>query len=231
MFDVSFNVFDDARGGDPDYTSPTLRRYHKVLWSKPLPCGKSFILSDDKPGAYLYHQSELGEFFLGSDAITHSYKHQKKKRWLTSQIPEVVQDLFDQGSTIGAYIIFPNRQVNRKNTINQARGVIRRIDDRFDLTLECIRRHYLNEPSPLSDTLMRYADFFKLFESFEEYVRFFLLEDLVDHHGRIRFWLPFDDFQTAPGFEGVEGYLVYKERVCEFVKARNRRITGYAETH
>ena len=36
---------------------------------------------------------------------------------------------------------------------------------------------------------------------------------------------------SAPGFEGVEGYLVYKERVCEFVKARNRRITGYAETH
>jgi hypothetical protein len=39
------------------------------------------------------------------------------------------------------------------------------------LTLECIRRHYLDEPSPLSDTLARYADFFGLFGDFAGYVR------------------------------------------------------------
>ncbi len=43
---------------------------------------------------------------------------------------------------------------------------------RFDLTLECIRRHYLDEPSPLSDTLAWYADFFGLFGDFAGYVDF-----------------------------------------------------------
>jgi hypothetical protein len=45
-----------------------------MLWSKPLPNGKIFELQDNKKGVYLYHQSELGEFSLGSDAITQSIK-------------------------------------------------------------------------------------------------------------------------------------------------------------
>ena len=49
-----------------------------------------------------------------------------------------------------------------------------RIAGRFDLTVECIRGHYLDEPSPLSDTLARYADFFALFGDFDGYVDFFL---------------------------------------------------------
>src|SRR5664279_3105805 len=67
--DINFNVYSDARGGDPDSTSPTLRKYHKILWSKPLPKGKTFELYDNNNDEYLYHKSELGEFFLGSDAI------------------------------------------------------------------------------------------------------------------------------------------------------------------
>lgn len=42
IVDTTFNVYTDARGGDPDSTSPTLRAYHKILWSKPLPNGKMF---------------------------------------------------------------------------------------------------------------------------------------------------------------------------------------------
>ena len=37
MIDTKFNVHSDANGGDPDISSPTLRLYHKFLWSKPLP--------------------------------------------------------------------------------------------------------------------------------------------------------------------------------------------------
>jgi hypothetical protein len=229
MIDTSFNVFSDANSGDPDATSPTLRRYHKYLWCKSLPCGEFFELRDDKPGAYLFHKSRLGEFFLGSDAITHSYKNQAKKKWLTIQIPAEVQDVFDQGSSIGAYIIFPNKQVNRKNTINQARGISRLIDDRFDLTLECIRRFYINEPNPLEDTLRRYASFFRLFKSFGNYIQFFLLDDLVDHRGGVKFYLPFDDFQSPPEFRGVEDYFGYRDRVLDFIRSRNRRIENYAK--
>lgn len=50
---------------------------------------------------------------------------------------------------------------------------------RFDLTVECIRRHYAAGDSPLAATLARYADFFALFEDFQGYVEYFLLQDLV----------------------------------------------------
>lgn len=58
--DIAFNVYTDANGGDPDSTSPTLRSYHKLLWSKPLPNGRTFELDNKKSGTYLYHKSELG---------------------------------------------------------------------------------------------------------------------------------------------------------------------------
>ena len=228
MIDTSFTMYSDANGGDPDSTSLTLRRYHKLLWRKLLPSGEFFDLRDDRHGSYLFYSSPSGDFSLGSDAITHSYKNQMKKKWLTTQIPEVVQDLFDRGSTIGAYLIFPNNQIDRKSTINQARGILRLIDDRFDLTLECIRRYYINEPSPLKETLRRYASFFELFESFECYTEFFLLNDLVDQQGNIRFYLPFDDFQSPPEFRDVENYFTYRDQVVGFINARNRRIEEYA---
>lgn len=228
MISTTFNMYSDATGPDPDSSSATLRRYHKLLWSKPLPSGDIFELRDDKPGYYLYHNSHLGEFSLGSDAITHSYRNHHRKKWLTEQIADEVQELFDVGSTIGAYLVFPNRQVNRLPTINQARGSHALIDDRFDLTLECIRRFYANTPSPLTDAMDRYASFFRLFESFEGYVEFFLLGDLVDERGGVKFYLPFDEFVSTPKFRDVADYRTYKTGVERFVQGRNARIEQYA---
>ncbi|MCF8277803.1 MAG: hypothetical protein K9J17_13800 [Flavobacteriales bacterium] len=225
QIDIDFNFYSDARGGDPDSTSPTLRRYHKILWSKPLPSGQHFELTDNRQGTYLYHKSSLGEFILGSDAITHSYRNQKRKHWLTKQIPNEVDELFDTGSTIGAYTVFPKNKIDNKFTINQARGVNSFIDDRFDLTLECIRLFYLGQESPLYDTFLRYESFFNLFDNFEGYVQFFLLDDLIDENQNIKFYLPFDNFKSKPAFAVIDEYLVYKSRVMEFIKSRNRRIT------
>ena len=118
--DTNFNFYSDARGGDPDSTSPTLRKYHQMLWSKPLSNGKIFGLCNDKNGVYLYHKLELGEFFLGSDAITHSYKNHKRFYWLTKQIPNEVDEIFNTGSTIGAYTVFPNNRIDGNHTINQS---------------------------------------------------------------------------------------------------------------
>jgi hypothetical protein len=225
--DTNFNVYSDSRGGDPDSTSPTLRQYHKMLWSKPLPNGKSFQLSDNKNGVYLYHKSEIGDFFLGSDAITHSYKSHKRKHWLTKQITSEVDELFDTGSTIGAYTLFPNNRINSNQTINQARGVNNLIDDRFDLTLECIRLFYMGQNNPLYGTLLRYKNFFDLFDDFIGYVHFFLLEDLTDKNNRIKFYLPFDDFKSRPAFSNINEYLTYKKGVMNFIKLRNKRIADY----
>jgi len=223
--DINFNFLSDSNGGDPDKTSPTLRSYHQTLWSKELPNGKIFNLNKNHKSAYLYYQSELGEFFLGSDAITHSYKNQRSKQWLIKQLPDnIASGLFNRSATIGSYIIFPNNKREGKGTINQARGMNPLIDDRFDLTLECIRLFYCNKMSPLFNVLTRYADFFELFGSFDGYVDYFYLNDLLDSHGKISFFLPFDNFHTKPGFNNVKEYLTYNDEVINFINNRNKRI-------
>lgn len=229
IIDIKFKTYTDANGGDPDSTSPTLKNYHKILWNKALPNGTKFELTDKKSGTYLYHNSQLGEFLLGSDAITHSYRNQKRKQWLIQQISEDVNELFEIGSTIGAYIIFPKNKIDKKFTINQARGVIPLIDDRFDLTLECIRLYYLGQISPLYETFVRYSSFFKMFENFSEYVKFFLLDDLINENQEVKFYLPFDNFKTKPNFKNVDDYLIYKKKVTEFIHLRNNRIKKYVE--
>jgi hypothetical protein len=229
IIDIKFKTYSDANGGDPDSTSPTLKKYHKILWNKELPNGTKFELTDKKSGAYLYHNSELGEFNLGSDAITHSYRNQTRKQWLITQIPKEVDELFEVGSTIGAYTLFPKNKIDNKFTINQARGINSFIDDRFDLTLECIRLFYIGQTSPLYDTLLRYENFFKLFGTFENYVNFFLLDDLLDDNQQVKFYLPFDNFETKPNFKNLDDYLIYKNKVTEFVQQRNERITMFAK--
>jgi hypothetical protein len=230
IIDTDFNFYLDANGGDPDSTSPTLRKYHRILWSKPLLNGKILELSATKSGAYLYHKSELGEFYFGSDAITHSYRNHKRKKWLTEQIQDEVNELFDAGSTMGAFTIFPNNRIDGNHTINQARGVNSLIDDRFDLTLECIRRFYLGQTSPLYETLFRYKNFFDLFNEFTDFVRFFLLDDLLNEQQEIKFYLPFDNFNSPPEFSGIKDYLIYKKAVMSFIKQRNERINKYVES-
>ena len=227
--DINYNFYTDAKGGDPDSTSPTLRKYHRYLWSKSLPNGSLFELHDDEKNIYLYHKSKLGEFSLGSDAISHSYKNHKGKYWLTKQIPSEVDELFNAGSTIGAYIVLPNNRVDGNYTINQARGVNSLIDDRFDLTLECIRLFYLGQESPLFKTLRSYKSFFDLFDNFAGYVNFFLLEDLICDDNSIKFYLPFNDFKTRPSFSNIGEYLSYKKGVMEFIESRKKRIYEYAK--
>ena len=226
IIDISFDVFSDTPSGrDPDSYSPTLRRYHSLLWSKRLPNGKQFDLNLDKP-RLLHHHSELGEFHLSSDAIGHTFRAFKKMSHIIEEIPkEVMSDFFRLCSTIGAYMIFPSKQVNKKMTINASRGVNHKIMDRFDLTLECIRLHYLNEKSPLSETLERYSSFFSLFVNFKGYVDFFLLQDLVDDKFlSVKFWHPFTNFDKPALPLTVDEYQAYRINVIEFIGSRNNRI-------
>ena len=133
------------------------------------------------------------------------------------------------GSTIGGRLVFPGNQIDRKQTINGARGRNWKIRDRFDLTLECIRRHYIGLQHSLEDTLKRYGDFFALFEDFRGYVEFFMLQDLVvDDYSALKFLMPFDDFRTSPVPGDVDTYREYRRLSIEFVEARNRRIGRHA---
>ncbi len=227
VHDTTFNVYSDTpTGRDPDSYSPGLKRFHEVCWSKPLPDGTLFHLSAGRPGTYLHHRSHRGEFFLSSDSIGHTYRHVRSMNFIISEIAEEELDAFFKlCSTFGAYVLFPSNRIEKKNTINGARGMHHRIKDRFDLTLECIRRHYFGEESPLSDVLARYADFFALFESFDGYVNYFLLDDIIDHQGRVAFFWPFIGFDSPPLPADVGEYLCYRLGLSAFVSARNRRIS------
>jgi hypothetical protein len=159
VIDTSFDFRTDAGGKDPDVYSPTLRQCHKRLWSKRLPTGCFFSLDDTVRGVYLHHRSELGEFFLSSDSVIPTFT-----RWgFAKAHPELYTEqenttFMDISYTIGGMMVFPGNRIQGKWTINQARGCLRKISDRFDLTVECIRRHYARQSSPLGETLARYVD-------------------------------------------------------------------------
>lgn len=225
MIDTSLDLRSDANG-DADTHSPTMRRYHRILWSKPLPGGAQFDLEEAgrRGSYYLRHTSKLGEFKLSSDAITNRFLRQAKA--VVAQIPPE-QMPPHRGYTIGSALLFPKTAPPGRLTINRARGMHPKVADRFDLTLECIRRHYLDQDSPLAGAISDNAKFFALFENFDGYVNFWLLQDLVED-GQVCFWTPFDDFRGRPVPQDVESYLTYSKGRENFITARNLRIDAYA---
>jgi hypothetical protein len=229
--DVTFDFRSDTPPGrDPDQYSATLRRYHRFLWSKPVPNGSLLELSATTAGQYLGHSSHLGDFVLASDSVIPSFRRWKHLQPIIEQVPDTVLDEFQRlGYTIGGMMIFPGNRIDGMQTINGARGFLRQIADRFDLTLESIRRHYLGQVSPLTSTLMRYRDFFELFDDFRGYVDYFLLQDLVtEDYLAVRFFMAFDNFTTSSVPRSLTEYEQYRRLTLEFVEARNRRITAWA---
>ena len=227
--DIAFDFRLDSFGKDPDSHSATLKSYHKKLWSKPLPNGEVFNLQDDLTGTYLYFETPRNLIHLSSDSITHSYKDVVKMLDLLKQIdPMEIEDFKNLGYTIGGFILFPSKRIDGKMNINGARGFNSKIADRFDLTLECIRRHYSKGISPLSDVLDRYKDFFQLFINFEGYVDFFFLNDLVNSdYSKIKFFVPVTDaFANPPLPQRVDEYLQYKSAAMDFLTKRNARMVN-----
>ena len=221
--DITYDFRTDTPPGkDTDRYSPTLRKYHRLLWSKPLPCGEVLDLDDTAHGHYLLHRSdELGEFSLSSDSVVPSFRYVP----MVQEEAEELREFLYIGYTMGGMMLWPGNKVDHKMTINGARGCHPRIKDRFDLTLECIRRHYLDEWSPLRDVLGRYADFFKLFVDLRGFVEFFLLQDAVTVDcDAVIFSAPFEDFTTPPIPQTMEDYREYRQRAITSIEARNRRI-------
>ncbi len=233
LIDTSYDFRTDAGGRDPDQHSPTLRRYHKFLWSKPLPDGRPFALSDSTPGAYLHHRSDAGEFWLASDSVMQTFTRWTVAQPLVAKFPAEQITWFQTITyTIGGMVLFPGDRREGRMTINGARGFSRAIADRMDLTLECIRRHYAGLPSPLGDALARYSDFFALFGGLQGYVEFFLLQDLMNaDQSSVAFFAPFDDFKSPSVPRDAETYSEFMSRSIAFVEARNRRIADWERAH
>lgn len=229
--DTSFDFRSDTPPNkDPDTWSPTLVRYHRQLWSKPLPDGSILHLEHGGTPFYLMHHSRLGEFLFSSDTVVPTFWWQKNIDELAD--PTDVSSFRTTAFTIGGMMIFPANQIEGKWTINQARGCTRKISDRFDLTVECIRRHYDGGGSPLGAVLDRYADFLALFGGFRGFVEFFLLQDLVSRgFQKVRFFLPFDDFTSPAVPQTKDEYGEYRTRAMGFIDSRNQRILEWANIH
>ena len=229
-FDTSFDFrADTPHRKDPDAHSPTLRSYHQRLWSKPLPSGDPFPLSTATRGAYLHHQSGLGEFCLTSDSAIPSFRYVGRFAKVAAQLPESeIREFQRECYTIGAMTVWPGTRVGRQWTINQARGCLRKISDRFDLTLECVRRHYKGVPSHLEGVFLRYASFFALFRDFDGFTEFFLLHDLVtEDRSSVRFFMPFSDFAGSAIPSSVEEFRRYRTQAAEFIRVRAQQMRKY----
>lgn len=214
---VDYNFFDDTPAGkDPDSHSPTLRRYHRLLWSKPLPDGRPFELHAGRAlSPYLVYQADGTRIVLGSDTI--ATRHRRKLHHLYVQMPDKANDAFVRRSyTLCGFMVFP---VSGRS-LNQARGTHPRIQDRWDLTLDAIRRFYLGGTSPLASTLDRYTGFFELFGSFDGYVKHFLLDDFLDASGGVRLLLP--ESPVLPS--DLATYARYRQQNLNLFKARRLRI-------
>lgn len=221
--DINFDFRLDSKCGDPDADSQKLYDAHKLLWSKELPNGKMFDIEikGDSYGRLLIKNNLYMN--LSSDRMCPHFDGKYKNKF-DGWLPDLErEELKHKVRTIGGHIIFP---AHKKNgfTVNQARGVSRIICDRFDLTLECIRRFYKDEQSPLYNTLINYKDFFDLFIDFKGYVDFFLLQDFINNKELIEFSLPFDNFTRPPLPQTIDEYKQYKTHIIDLVNRRNKRI-------
>lgn len=238
MIDINFNFITDTPNywenfwdnemgysyADPDLKSATLKQYHRILWSKVLPNGEKMLLTEGK--GYLVWKN----FRFGSDSIVNGFRNKRNKGTMSEVIKCVqdyrkfVENYLKETNTIGGYIIFPKM----RHSINQMRGFNSCISDRFDLTLECIRRFYKNEKSPLYETLQNNKEFFDLFKDFKGYVEFFLLQDLVNESfDEIKFWIGDETFKDNPMPQNADEYFMLIDKEINFVKKRNKRIENY----
>jgi hypothetical protein len=228
--DVSFNFRSETPGTrDVDRYSPTLKEFHRILWSKALPNGEQLDLRPGGGGAYLVADVATVRHWWSSDSITNSHLHATSRVPVASALSELAQQVRDAGCRIGAYAMFPSNRVDRKPTINGARGMSPRVGDRFDLTLECIRRCYEGLDSPLAVVFGRYRSFFDLFVDFRGYVKFWLLDDWLTATGHISWLLPFDGFGVSAYPRSEAEYRRYGETTIAMIRARNARIESWSQ--
>jgi hypothetical protein len=223
IIDTHFDFRNDTKRNDPDRDSRKLYKYHKLLWTKVLPCNKKLDLEIISHNGRLLLKNKLYGNFSSDKMFPHlAGKYNNKfDGWLTNSETNELRYIV---RTIGGHIIFPAHKHNG-NTINQVRGCNIHICDRFDLTLECLRLFYLNKKNPLSEVFLRYKGFFDLFGCFRGYVDFFLLQDFIDKNDNVKFVLPFDNFTRSALPVSPEEYKLLKDRSIALINKRNKRIS------
>lgn len=216
---------------DPDSASKTLKQYHQLLWSKPLPNGQGMSLKPGGPYDYLNTQDGMR---LSSDTIVSTLMHGKMSGVFEEAAKQVdwkpwIESILRKMYTIGGTILFPKHP----NNINGQRGMNPYICDRWDLTLECIRRYYDGitgrANNPLGWVLETDRQFFEMFVDFRGYCDFFFLQDCVsEDYKTVKMWIPARPFTERYPYPGTaREYFEWIEKCLSFVQCRNRRIDEY----
>ena len=207
---------------DPDNMSLSLMTDQMRLYRRKLPNGEFFDLKAGLKRRFVWKDVEFS-----SDSIINNLRH-KGYAIVENMVDrpdyrKKIEDYLHESYTIGGEIIWPV-----KNSINQARGRIKSVSDRMDLTLYCIQAYYQKSksmPEPeLNYFLKNIWDngwFFDLFVDFKGYVDFFFLNDLVEDYDTI-LWL---DYTGRPSTE--KDYNLFCDRMMDFLRKRNRRISEF----
>ena len=207
--------FNNCPYKDPDASSKKLYLYHQSLWQKKLPSGL-YLEFDIHKGFNLFNK-QIGR--LSSDYIGPSASWAIKKGISDREIAFYLK----KTRTIGGHMIWPvKRSEKNKKSINQARGGRSGLYDRIDLTLINLKRYYdMTEDDvenyKLLEEYKANADWFDLFETFRNFIDFFLLQDFVDEDYKIIELAPLDPILP----------LDYESFIANNVNAiekRNRRI-------
>ncbi len=213
---------------DPDVESKQLQYCHKLAWgNRKLPCGKIFNLKEGDNCELIWEDENMR---FSSDWLINTYIHWKRCYPVLKEIYDknpscyrnYMENFIRTTYTIGGSIIFPKRL----NGINQTRGCIDLISDRFDLTLECIRRYYDgNQESPLKEVLNQDKKFFNLFVDFKGYVDFFYLKDLVsEDYKSVKIFFGHSDFKNVAYPRTSQEWNIWAQKAQEFIQKRNARI-------
>lgn len=213
---------------DPDMESKQLQHCHIIAWgNRRLPCGKIMKLKAGDNCELIWDEEDIR---FGSDWLINTYIHWKRCYPVLKEIydkdpinyKKYMENFTRITYTIGGSIIFPKRV----NGINQTRGCIESISDRFDLTLECIRRYYDgNQDSPLKETLNQDKKFFNLFVDFKGYVDYFYLNDLVsEDYQSVKIFFGNSDFKDVGYPKTSQDWNVWATKAQKFINKRNYRI-------
>jgi hypothetical protein len=186
---------------DPDATSKKLYEAHEFLCKlqgfkvsisedndyELVIDGKNIRLSSDSIMSIYWHWSGKRYPYKNMQEIIEkiSSELQKKSEYNKRNIPfkEFIKSYLQKANTIGGFVVFPKHYLP---TVNTERGRSGKIRDRFDLTLECIRRayqygdFYCEDDNPLFGLPEEDKEFFRMFGSFENYAKFFCLNESYD---------------------------------------------------
>ena len=230
LFDVKYQFHQCKKNNmkfDVDLHCRKIYEYHQKLWQKKLPNGANLDLQIKYKGGSFFLLNNKSGIRFGSDSILHTYRHFKKgyiREVIEKFNVEKLNKFYEEITSIGGYIIFPKHI----NSLNQRRGTHALVKDRFDITLDSIRKYYQKDKSdyPLKKVIEKDGEFFSWFLTFKSYVSFFHLEDLVNPKTEeIIFFL-----EDKPLPISKEGYLAYKDKVLLFLKNRNKRIKDAINT-